>query len=420
MKLYILAILSIISWNLQSEIVLNPSEILHRYQPQMAIDKAETELNFWQKKYYALPSQEQTYGLKLALAHETLFSLTGSIEDLRKSERLLSKVLESEMLNRPGVERILAKNMISQHRFCEALDLVISARQSGRDVSAADLMLFDIYLELGEESLAIDHLDQIKDQSSFDYLIRKAKWEDHKGNLEMAIAFLEEAKTIAIKSNNRVQLSWIYSNLGDFYGHHGDYEESKTHFIKALEVNPADWYSLKGLAFMSWSLNDDFETALSLINTIQLYNVSPALGWLKYEIYSSQSNDEATTEKNQVIAAVNQEVYGAMYNHLLYEDAISSDDYQKALSIARDKVASRPTAHSFAMLAHALYKNKELNKGIEIANRYVIGKTYEPSALLFIYPLYTKDTAEYQAIRNELMGARYELGENAYKEFLAL
>jgi hypothetical protein len=52
--------------------------------------------------------------------------------------------------------------------------------------------------------------------NDYDYLIRLAKWNDHKGDLKTAITFMEKARDIAEKEDNRTLKIWSYSNLGDF------------------------------------------------------------------------------------------------------------------------------------------------------------------------------------------------------------
>jgi hypothetical protein len=51
--------------------------------------------------------------------------------------------------------------------------------------------------------------------NDYDYLIRLAKWNDHKGDLKTAITFMEKARDIAEKDNRTLKI-WSYSNLGDF------------------------------------------------------------------------------------------------------------------------------------------------------------------------------------------------------------
>jgi hypothetical protein len=49
--------------------------------------------------------------------------------------------------------------------------------------------------------------------NDYDYLIRLAKWNDHKGDLKNH--FMEKARDIAEEDNRTLKI-WSYSNLGDF------------------------------------------------------------------------------------------------------------------------------------------------------------------------------------------------------------
>jgi hypothetical protein len=125
-------------------------------------------------------------------------------------------------------------------------------------------------------------------------------------------------------------------------------------------------------------------------------------------------------EKAQVIEEVSKDTYGAMYNHLLYEDALEQKDYKQTILIAQQEVNARPTSQSYALLAHALYKDQQMAQAIEIAQTHVLGHTYEPAALLLIYPIFIDNTVVYTQLKEELQNASYELGHNAYRDFLAL
>jgi hypothetical protein len=51
--------------------------------------------------------------------------------------------------------------------------------------------------------------------NDYDYLIRLAKWNDHKGDLKTAITFMEKARYCREEDNRTLKI-WSYSNLGDF------------------------------------------------------------------------------------------------------------------------------------------------------------------------------------------------------------
>ena len=208
-----------------------------------SIDFANKELDFWQKKYDATPIQT-SYLSMMASNHATLFEYTGNIKELYKSEDLLTQSNLSNAYSKVGTIRSLARNYISQHRFKEALSLANKALAIGEGKKETQKLLFDVQMELGNYHEALKNLEAIRDRNDFDYLIRLAKWNDHLGDLKTAITFMEKAKDIAERENNKVLKIWSYSNLGDFYGHAGRIQESYDCYLKTLAIDPNYSYAL--------------------------------------------------------------------------------------------------------------------------------------------------------------------------------
>ena len=125
----------------------------------------------------------------------------------------------------------MASNYISQHKFKDALNLLSKAEANADRLEGIQKMLFDVYLKLGNYDLAKSYLDTFSDNTDFDFLIRVAKWSDHRSNLDAAIRFLEKAKANAEFSKSPSTKQGVYINLADFYGHHGNIQASYNHFL---------------------------------------------------------------------------------------------------------------------------------------------------------------------------------------------
>ncbi|MFB0911454.1 MAG: hypothetical protein QMA99_11035, partial [Flavobacterium sp.] len=185
-----------------------------------SLDFANKEIDFWQNKYNAAPNQKSYLGI-IASKYATLFEYTGDIKNLYKTEDLLTQSNEANKYSKVATIRSLGRNYIAQHRFKEALDLANKALAIGEGRKETQKLLFDVQMELGNFAEAESNLNALKDMNDYDYLIRLAKWNDHKGDLKTAITFMEKARDIAEKEDNRTLKIWSYSNLGDFYGHAG-------------------------------------------------------------------------------------------------------------------------------------------------------------------------------------------------------
>jgi tetratricopeptide (TPR) repeat protein len=376
---------------------------------------AHQEIDFWQKKYNVAPNQI-SYLSQLASNYNTLFEYTGNIKNLYKTEELLTKSNEAYDYSRVSTVRSLARNYISQHRFKEALVLASKALAIGEGKKETQKLLFDVQMELGNYPEAVKNLNAIRDMNSFDYLIRLAKWNDHKGDLDTAITFMEKARDIAEKEDNKILKIWSYSNLGDFYGHAGRIQESYDSFLKTLALDPNYSYALKGIAWIVFSKERNANEANRIIDAIATTHNTPDFYLLKSQI-AEFKGDKVNEIKNRKAYFSMMEInnYGAMYNKynaLIYAD--DKDTASKALEIAKIEVDHRPTADSYDLLAWSYLNVGENKKALEIAQNHVVGKSFEPKVQYHLAMIYKSNNLALKAkpIKEELLTSLYELGPN--------
>ena len=376
---------------------------------------AHNEIDYWQKKYDAAPNQ-MSYLSQLAANYNTLFEHTGDVKNLYKSEELLTKYNESNQYSRVSTIRSLSRNYISQHRFKEALVLANKALLIGEGKKETQKLLFDVQMELGNYPEAVKNLNAIRDMNSFDYLIRLAKWNDHKGDLETAITFMEKARDIAEKEDNKTLKIWSYSNLGDFYGHAGRIQESYESFLKTLALDPNYSYALKGIAWIVFSKERNANEANRIIDAIATTHNTPDFYLLKSQIAEFKGDKvNEIKNRNAYFSMMEKNNYGAMYNK--YNALIYADDKEtasKALEIAKIEVAHRPTADSYDLLAWSYLNVGENKKALEIAQNHVVGKSFEPKVQYHLAMIYKSNNLALKAkpIKEELLTSLYELGPN--------
>jgi len=384
-----------------------------------ALQTAQGDYAFWKEKLEKEPNQFP-YLIKIATSQSQLFNLTGDIDYLIAAEENLKQANEQTNFEKSSYLRALARNYISQHRFKEALSFLNKAETIGESLKGTQKMLFDVHLELGNVEEAKNYLTIIKDFNDFDYLIRLSKWSDHKGDLDSAIKYMERALAKAESSNLKGTKQWAYSNIADFYGHAGEIEKSYQYYLKALELNPGDSYSKKGIAWIVYSYERNPEEALRILNKISSDNKSPDYHLLKAEI-ADYMNDRKERELNieKYMTSVRNEKYGDMYNkykvELLAENKRKMDS---AFSLAIQEVDNRPTAQSYDLLAWTYYKKGDVVKALEIVNNYVVGKTFEPTAMYHVAKIYKANGKKDEAnnIKNELLESVFELGPLMEKE----
>jgi tetratricopeptide (TPR) repeat protein len=395
------------------------------YQAYLQVDEnsalktVNEELSFWNEKLEKTPNQYPYYS-KIASANSQIFNLTGDINQLKEAEKNLLAANKKTNFKNSGYLRSLAKNYISQHRFKEALELLTKAAYNGERLQQTHYMLVDVYLELGNLVEVEKYLSKIKNFKDFDYLIRVSKYNDHIGNLDKAIGYLESALTIAKSSNNKNLIQWNYTNLADYYGHAGRIKDSYKAYLKALEINPNNSYAKKGIAWIVYSYERNPKEALRILEAVTKENATPDYHLLKAEIASFMGDTtKKETETKLYLAKVADKNYGAMYakyNVLLFAD--DNLHKTKALEIAKQEVEARPTAQSYDLLAWSYYKNGNTEKAIEISKNHVIGKTFEPEALLHTaYILKSNNKLlEAKKLKAALLKSIYELGPLTEKE----
>lgn len=384
----------------------------------VALDNAQKELQFWTNKLNSTPNQFP-YLQKIAVANSQLFTITGNIHYLKDAENNLLIVNEKTNYDNAAYLRSLARNYVSQHRFKEALNLLLKAEKNGENLQSTEFQLIDVYLELGNIKKAEHYLSKVKNFESFEYLIRISKFSDAIGNLESAINYLEKALKKIENSNKPELLEWAHTNLGDYYGHAGRLQDSYQSYLKALEINPNNSYAKKGIAWIVFSHEKNPAKSLAILAEIQQETMAPDLHLLKAEIAEYSGNfAEKEQQIKQYFTAVNNEKYGVMYAKynvlLLVEDKAT---IKEAIEIAKSEVKERPTAQSYDLLAWAYFKNGDVKKALTITEKQVISHTFEPELLFHAVQILkaNNQTQEANLILADLKESSFELGPNTAK-----
>ncbi|RMB62724.1 hypothetical protein EAX61_03870 [Dokdonia sinensis] len=387
------------------------------------IEKTQKELEFWNSRIkddsLQLISLAKSGGI-----YNTLFDKTKDINQLKNAEKVLKKSATIAAIKKESYLLSLAQNYISQHRFQDANKVIAEARAISPNKKEVSYLSFDIAMELGKYDHAQAYLKSIENVSDFGYLIRLAKWMDYKGELDKTIHNMEEAKRIADASNNPSLKTWTYTNLADYYGHDGRIKDSYIHYVKSLELDPNNAYAKKGIAWITYSYENNPEEALRILNSIPKENYSPDYYLLKAEIADSQDNQELKNKNLEMYwQSVNKAEYGGMYDayNAIYL-AEEKGDFKEAIVLAQDDVNERPTPETYSTLAYIYNLNGEPEKALKIIKDHVENKTYEPVAHLYMAQVYKRNGLQDKVmpIKKELLEASYELGPVTMRSVKAL
>jgi len=377
------------------------------------VTKQKKEYTFWEEKLEKAPNQFP-YMLKMAGAASKLFELTGDVKYLNMANDHLEKT--NELVNRTssGHLRSAARCFITQHRFIEAHQALIEAEKLGEKLDETNKMLFDVNMELGNFDTAKSYLNKIKEKSSFGHLIRMSKWEDHIGNLDRAIVYMESALDNAMRQKNQSLMMWSYTNLADYYGHAGRIQDSYNNYLKALKIDPNDAYAMKGIAWILYSNQKDTAGAKEILLSLMKRNSSPDYLLMMAEIAEYEGEE---TEKNkwinQYLEKISEPEYGVMYNkykiQLLAEE---KRDFIKAKKLSQDEIDMRPTPQSHSLMAWSQFLSGNKAEAMQIIEANVDGKTYEPEPLYYAAEIYKANNRidKVNEYKPDLVESIYELG----------
>lgn len=385
---------------------------------QSAIEKKDLsvideDIAFWNNRL-TTKADDNSAKIKLASLYSKRFQYSGSISDVLKSDSLYIVANQLQKNFSSGIYRSLASNCVTQHRFQQADKYLDTALQMGDDKYLTALQRFDVKLELGQYKQAEQLLNSLPHKNNFDYYTRAAKLEDHKGNADASIRFMEQAYADVLESKNEQLLLWVKTNLADMYGHNNRIAAAYKLYNEVLAVDPAYYHAWKGLAWIAFSNDKNTRLAKTILYWLQKHHPIPDYDLMLSEIAAYENNNQ---EKNSRLALfidqVTNPAYGDMYNKYLF--AIMSDernDAGMALQIAQKEILNRPTPQSYDLLAWSLYKNGQVNEATRIANSRIINKTFEPDALYHIGIIYKQAGNKKLAKQylKEALESSFELG----------
>ena len=367
--------------------IANPSDynafLIKNKRIEKQLEKVNIEINFWQKRL-----DKDTGNFvdmeKMASNFSKRFKVSGNVADLHTADSFYTRSLSKTKNTQPELYFSISQNAITQHRFQDAWSYLQLADSIGVNPYVIKLLKFDAAMEIGLYQQAENLLQQVKDENEFDYLIRKAKLEDHRGHLDKAIHYMEMALQQAVHAGQNEMILWAKSNLADMYGHAGRVNEAYKNYLEILKKDSSYLHALKGIAWIAYSHDKNTGEAKRIIHFIQSQTLMPDLNLMLAEI-AEWEGDKAMKEQyiSNFLEIVEKPAYGNMYNKYLitvYTEDLKNFD--KALAIAEKEIKSRPTPETYDWLAWVYYKKGDVKKANGILEKFVLGRTSEPSSLL--------------------------------------
>lgn len=386
------------------------------------LQKNETEINFWNNR---LNADTGSFANMLEVGFNTLahFKLTGHVNDLSFADSLFYGVIQKLNNKDAGAYLALTQNAITQHRFKDAEKYIYAAEKIGADAGIINLLKFDVSMELGNYLQAELCLKSITEkEKNFDYLIRKAKFEDHLGNAATSINEMEKAYNIVKNNNKKSTQIWVTTNLADMYSHSGRIQDAYKMYVKSLQLDSANLYALKGIATICFANDKNGDEAERIFKFILSTTDAPDLNLNLAEISEWKGDTKAKNEYLLTFLAKieSNKKYGNMYNKYLVDVYLNDKlDIAKGLSIAENEMNNRRTPETYSWLALANYKANNISLATEIINKNVLNKTFEPHALYAAAVVLSKtDKVLSDKLKANCKKSEFELGPVKYARLI--
>lgn len=384
---------------------------------QKEIVALEEEVHFWTNKI-SYSAKGFTYYQKLGSCFMSLFEKTGQISYLHRADSAFIKAAASTNgAYRANNLLSLSSISIKKHDFEAAAHYAVEAKSIANEKLGSLLMQFDAEMELGNYQMARSILDRNKQKSNFDYLVRLSKFKDHEGNLDSAIVYMEQAERLVEKESSGRKI-WAKANLGDMYGHAGRISDAYKKYIEVLSLDSTYAYALKGIAWITYSADNNPDEALRILERLYARTNLPDLLLDMAEVHEYKGNSELSHElTTRFINEVSNDKYLQMYSKYLIEIYLERGAIDQAQILALQEVANRPTPATYDWLALVYLHKGDIAKALEIYQEYVEGQSEEPEILLHMGIAYHEaGDSKGISLLNTCLEAAFELGPVSEKK----
>jgi tetratricopeptide (TPR) repeat protein len=224
-------------------------------------DAVRKAVAFWEGRAKRYPDRflehRELAGAYLARQRET-----GDINDAVRAERAARRSVELQARgNVPALNR-LARALLAQHRFPEALE---AARRAAEVDPKAQLLVADVELELGHGGAARSALDKAGvGPSDLHAIVLRARFADADDEPDRALRLLREAARRADELTDlpAEAAAWFHVTVGHALIDRGRLEEGASECRNALDIFPRDYRAMTGMAEAA-ALRGEWDQALT-------------------------------------------------------------------------------------------------------------------------------------------------------------
>lgn len=227
----------------------------------------------------------------------------GGEPDLVRAEAAARGSLARRHAHNSSALSVLANVLLAQHRFVEARDAARELAEREPEVPAAQALLGEVLLELGEYPAARAIFGKLRSRSN-DLVVasRLARWDELEGRVEAADRLLRDARerALALHGLPREQRAWFHFRVGDLALRYGRLDQAEAAFRAGLAESADDHRMLAASARLAAG-RGDWQGAIVLGNRALASAFDPATLGLLADAYRGLGDTAAAREHERVM-----------------------------------------------------------------------------------------------------------------------
>jgi predicted Zn-dependent protease len=282
----------------------------------------------------------------------------GSESDLARAEDAAHASLVRRRAHNGSALAVLAAALLAQHKFAAARDAARELAAIEPGSPAAQALLAEVLLELGEYSEARAIFTALRSRSNDPALAsRLARWHELEGRVEEADRLLRRARqqALALHALPREQRAWFHLRVGDLALRYGRLSQAQAALDAGLAESPRDHRLLAARARLATERRD-WKGAIGLGERALAGALDPATLGLLADAYLALGDTAAAAEHEQVmdLALLKEDgpYHRAWSLHLLDR----SRRVPEVLARAETELHTRRDVYGWDVYAWALFK----------------------------------------------------------------
>lgn len=356
--------------------VVFTDSLISNYSDTAIKNALETDLQFW-KSRITPASPGMVNELKYAGCLVQRFHLTGNMQDLVTADSILCLADRAFAHKETAPNMALVRSSILQHRFKMADSLLQQVKTTGIKKYESATMGFDVAFELGYYSVAAFELKQIARQTDYGYNFRKAKLAHYNGEVDTAIAAMQQAGVLA--AGNVTLQQAALSNEADLNLHSGNLQRANELYMQSIRLSATDLHSVMALGWIALVHDKNDSLAEKIFRFVRSKTKAPDAIFKLTQLADARGNSAMQKKyAGEFVATATAPVYGNMYNKYVLELYTGIlNEPAKAEALAAKELLNRTTPQTYAWYVWALYINNKTAEAEKVYQQHVSGKPLE-------------------------------------------